>query len=237
MIYILMGAVLLAIFLFAGQSFVKANPADMARKIKTWGGLGLLTFAGVMAVTGRVALAIPAAAFGLSLLGWGGIGRLGRFGGGASRPSGGQRSRVRSAMFEMTLDHDTGSMTGQVLAGKFQGQSLERLPDADLKAVWQETGADAESRALFEAYLDRRSATWREDFQADAAGRQSGPAGTGAMTDEEAYQILGLSAGASEAEIRSAHRRLMKRLHPDHGGTTFLAAKLNEAKDWLLRRH
>lgn len=140
-------------------------------------------------------------------------------------------------MVEMELDHDSGAMNGLVLAGRFQGKKLDDLGEAELKELWQETAADAQSRALVEAYLDRRLAGWREHFEADGTERESGPAGTGAMTDEEAYQILGLSPGAGDAEIRAAHRRLMMRLHPDHGGSTFLAAKINEAKDWLLRRH
>lgn len=140
-------------------------------------------------------------------------------------------------MVEMELDHDSGDMNGTVLAGRFTGKSLSELSDAELKALWEEASRDAQSLALVEAYLDRRLSGWREHFQSDGAERQGGAAGAGAMTDEEAYQILGLSPGAGDAEIRAAHRRLMQRLHPDHGGTTFLAAKLNEAKDTLLRRH
>lgn len=238
MIFLLIGVVLLILLLTAGQGFVKANPADLARKIRTTGGVLLLALAGLFAVTGRLAFAIPAAGFGLSLLGWGGLGRLGgRFAGMSGRPSQGQQSRVRSAMIEMELDHDSGEMTGHVLAGRFQGRALDDLDAEDLKVLWQETGADGQSRALVEAYLDRRFSGWREDFQTDGAQGQRSAASTGPMTDEEAYQILGLSPGAGDAEIRAAHRRLMKRLHPDHGGTTFLAAKLNEAKDTLLRRH
>ncbi|WP_417688889.1 DnaJ domain-containing protein [Roseibium sp.] len=230
MIYFLVGTAVLAFLLFGLQSFVKANPADLARKIKTASGVALLLLALVLGLTGRVAFAIGAAGFGLTLLGM-------RGGSGRSRPTPGQTSKVRTALIEMELDHDSGAMRGKVLAGQFDGSELEDLDPEQLKVLWVEAGTDDQSRALVEAYLDRRLAGWREDFEADGAERHGSTASSGAMTDEEAYQVLGLSPGAGDAEIRAAHRRLMKRLHPDHGGTAFLAAKLNEAKDTLLRRH
>ena len=94
-----------------------------------------------------------------------------------------------------------------------------------------------QSAALFEAYLDRRMPGWRDHVEGDDTAGARGAANTGAMTDEEAYEILGLAPGASKAEIRAAHRRLMMRVHPDQGGSTFLAAKINQAKDWLLGKH
>jgi curved DNA-binding protein CbpA len=57
------------------------------------------------------------------------------------------------------------------------------------------------------------------------------------MTQEEAYQILGLEPGADADAVARAHRTLMKKLHPDQGGTNYLAARVNEAKDTILRRH
>ncbi|WP_205470472.1 DnaJ domain-containing protein [Breoghania sp. L-A4] len=140
-------------------------------------------------------------------------------------------------MLEMELDHDSGTLTGMVIAGSFEGRALDDLAPDDLQALLSEIAADAQSVALLEAYLDRRMPGWREDFEANGASGQGAATSAGPMTDEEAYQVLGLAPGAGEAEVREAHRRLMKRLHPDQGGTTFLAAKINEAKDRLLRRH
>ena len=156
---------------------------------------------------------------------------------GQRRGGGGGASTVRSAALEMELDHATGEMNGIVLAGRFEGLTLNEMPLDDLLALRSEVVGDDDSIALLDAYLDRRFPAWREAGQADAGAGQGGAAGSGAMDEKEAYQVLGLEPGASAAEIREAHRRLMKGAHPDGGGSTFLAAKINEAKDVLLRGH
>jgi DnaJ-domain-containing protein 1 len=97
--------------------------------------------------------------------------------------------------------------------------------------------SDQDGARLLEAYLDRRFPAWRKDAEPDEHPRPGGDAHAGAMTEEEAYQILGLAPGASAEEIRRAHRTLMKKLHPDQGGSTYLAARVNQAKEILLRRH
>ncbi|GAB4535863.1 MAG: DnaJ domain-containing protein [Roseibium sp.] len=235
MIYLLLGLLLLGGLVLFGNRFVSANPTALAGGVRTTGGLALLAIAAVFALTGRVVLAVPLAGLGLSVLGMSGLSRLG--GGYNPQKASGQRSRVRTAMVEMELDHDTGVMSGTVLSGSFQDRALDDLTEYELEAFWRETAQDIQSRQLVEAYLDRRLAAWRENFQADGAEGQGSAPGTGPMTDEEAYQILGLSPDAGDAEIRAAHRRLMMRVHPDKGGSGFLAAKINEAKDTLLRRH
>jgi DnaJ-like protein len=231
---LIFGLVLLALALYALNAFTKVNPRTAAVVLKTGGGLGALAIAGVLGARGRLDIAIPLGITGLGLLGWipWGIPGLGA----RTRKSAGQVSRVRSAFLEMELDHDTGAMRGRILAGKHEGASLDALDVATLTGFL--TDIDEESRALLMAYLDRREPSWREHAQGDAAaGRGRSAWSTGKMTEEEAYQILGVLPGASAEDIGRAHRSLMKKLHPDQGGSTYLAARVNEAKDVLLRRH
>ncbi|MBN8998541.1 MAG: DnaJ domain-containing protein [Rhizobiales bacterium] len=129
------------------------------------------------------------------------------------------------------------SADGRIRLGRFTGRRLDDLSLPEIAALYAEIASNPRDRALLEAHLDRRVPGWRENFQRDAAGRTRGAARPGAMTDQQAYEILGLAPGASEAEIQAAYRRLMKRVHPDQGGSTFLAAQINEAKERLLGRH
>jgi hypothetical protein len=232
---ILFGLVVLALALWALNAFTKVNPQTAAVVLKTGGGLGALAVAGVLGVRGRLDIAIPLGLTGLGLLGW----LPWSIPGLAARTHkrAGQVSRVRSAFVEMELDHDTGAMRGRVLAGRHEGAMLDALDLATLTGFLTEI--DEESRALLMAYLDRREPRWREHAQPDAATRSDrrGWSGGGKMTEEEAYQILGVQPGASAEDIGRAHRALMKKLHPDQGGSTYLAARVNEAKEVLLRRH
>jgi hypothetical protein len=227
----LLGVAALFLLLFAASAFVKADPKQVARLLRWIGGVTSLLLAGFLLFRGAIAVAIPLGAFGLSLLGWASFWPA-PFGSRTQR-SAGQASRVRTAFLEMELDHDTGRMSGRVLAGNYQGASLETLDRATLIKLLSEL--DDDSRDLLAAYLDRREPGWREYEQGDA-GAGARPADNGKMTEREAYQILGLQPGASPEEISRAHRSLIKKLHPDQGGTTYLAARINEAKDVLLRR-
>ena len=152
-------------------------------------------------------------------------------------PSPGQQSEVKTGYLSMTLDHDSGEMTGRVLKGSFAGASLDELNKADLLSLWQECrGEDPQSAAVLEAYLDRHHGdAWREAAES-RFGTGGGPApGSGEMSEEEALEILGLEKNPSRADINDAHRRLMQKVHPDRGGSNYLASKINEAKDLLLR--
>lgn len=225
------GIVVLVLALWALNVISKVDPRLGARVLKAAGGVVTLGLAVFLFLRGELGIAIPLGVFGLGLLGWMPFGPAGFSE--RTRKSGGKASRVRSAYLEMQLDHDSGTMQGRIVAGQYQGVALDRL---DLKTLTGLLGDyDEESRALLMAYLDRRAPRWREDAQGDAATGSA--ASGGKMTEKEAYQILGLQPGADAEAIGNAHRTLMKKFHPDQGGTTYLAARINEAKDTLLRRH
>jgi hypothetical protein len=237
---ILVGFLLLALALFALRAYVRAPPALLARVIRRGGGGLALGAAALLTMRGRLDLGLALAGFGLWLLGvGGGAGKGFRAAGGG----GSGVSRVRSAMIEMELDHATGAIRGVILAGRGEGRRLDQLTRAELMDLRRVCLADDPDGArLLDAYLDRRFAGWRQagDGKGDAggAGAQGGPPRrAGAISEDEAYEILGLKKGAAPRDIARAHRDLMKKLHPDHGGTTDLAARVNEAKDVLMRRH
>jgi len=228
------GIVVLVLVLWGLNGFAKADPKYLAKVVRPAGGIVAVALAAFLFFRGHLEVAIPLGLTGLGLLGWGPFASTGLFQRTQKTP--GQVSRVRAHFVEMELDHDSGAMRGTVLAGAHQGASLDSLDVATLLGLLAEF--DADSRALLAAYLDRREPGWREHTQDGAsAGQGPSPARGGKMTQEEAYQVLGVPAGAEASEIKRAHRTLMKKLHPDQGGSTYLAAQINEAKEVLLRRH
>jgi hypothetical protein len=229
---IVFGILVLVLVLWGLNAYAKADPKMLATVMRPAGGILALAAAGFLFFRGHIEIAIPLGLAGLGLLGWGPFASTGLFQ--RTRKTPGQVSRVRAPFVEMELDHDSGTMRGRILAGRHDGASLETLDLTTLLGLFTEF--DADSRALLAAYLDRREPNWREQAQGDAAAGQ-GTARSGKMTEEEAYQILAVPAGASAEEIGRAHRSLMKKVHPDQGGSTYLAAQINEAKDVLLRRH
>lgn len=152
----------------------------------------------------------------------------------ASGPSPGQTSSVRTSHLEMNLDHDTGEMSGIVREGKHSNRELADLSLEDLLDLLRECQSDPQSVQLLESYIDRvHGDDWR--FADNQAGARSEPGGGGGpMSHAQALEILGVADGASAQEIRDAHRRLMLANHPDRGGSTFLAAQINQAKEVLL---
>jgi len=232
------GAVAVLVLYLLLQMFRAANPAVLARALKIVGGVVALAIAAFVGLRGELAVAIPLGIFGAGLLGYSpksmDIFRR-YFSQWDAGSSSGRTSQVRSQFLEMMLDHNTGQLVGRFIAGPHAGQSLDAFDLPQLAAMIP--NFDAESVTLLESYLDRRFPAWRENAQRNTAGGQRRASAGGKMTDEEAYQILGLKPGASRDEIGRAHRALMKKLHPDQGGTTYLAARVNEAKETLLRTH
>ncbi len=226
-------------FLLYGTKFVaSASPTALAKLTRMGGGVAALGGAAFLLLRGRFEMAIAVGGFGLYLLGflanhkWA---DLFRHVGGSPKAS-----SHRSAMIEMRLDHASGAFSGTVLAGTFQGRALKELTRPQCEALYAECQRDdPEGARLLDAYLDRRFPGWSAATEGDADARPGNGAGrrAGAMTEQEAYEVLGLAKGATKEEIAAAHRALMKKWHPDHGGTSNLAAQVNEAREVLLRTH
>ena len=245
---LLLVALLLAI-LWALHWFRSTPPERVARVLRKtvlWGGIGLLVLA---ALTGHlnpifaaIGAAIPLLMRAIHLLrlvpelqrllrslGLGGI--IGSAGAGDA----GQVSSIRTRYLAMRLDHATGRLDGRVLEGPFEGRELSTLKLSDLLRLHEfYRESDDQSLAVLEAYLDREQGSdWREQV-ASSGGGGSAATPTRGLSEAEARSILGVGAEADAEAIRAAHRRLMQRLHPDRGGSDYLAAKINEAKRRLL---
>ena len=220
-----------AVFFWFIGKFGRGNPATIAMLIRQAGGIGLIGLSGVLALRGGAVIAAPLFVLGLGMLSKSFPFGFGNFNWG--RKSEGQKSYVRTAMLAMELDHDSGTLDGEVLAGQFKGRRLRSMSAEELLRFLPECRAAGDQSAnLLEAYLDRTHEGWRSR---SGAGKRAGPVPpSGAMTREEAYAVLGLKSNASEDDIRSAHRRLMKQYHPDRGGSDYLASKINQAKETLV---
>lgn len=162
----------------------------------------------------------------------------GRFGPG----NGAKRSqpRIRTLYLKMILDHDAGLFDGEVIKGTYRGTVLSAMTLEELRLLQIEVSSDLDSVNILNAWLDHAHGGARRGESSDTGangngnGQQSHRQTNGVMNEEEAWNLLGLSRGASAGEIKASHRRLIKKVHPDHGGTDYLAYKINEAKDLLL---
>jgi hypothetical protein len=229
-----LGVLALVLVLMLIRAFVLADAKVLVRVVRYTGAVGLGIVTVFLALTGRMgpALFLGSMAWGLATGGhiwpaaWPHYSR-GHWG---KRASSGATS-VRSNWVEMQLDHETGAMNGTVLKGPHTGDALDQIDRPEILALYYEAAADdPESARLIEAYLDRRfGPEWRSEQAENTAspGRET-------MSRDEAFKIIGLKEGATEEEIRNAHRRLMMQIHPDRGGSDYLAAKINQARDILL---
>ena len=229
---LVLGIGLLVGLILLTRWFIDADPKDLARYMRYGGIVVVVLFVVYLAVTGRLVMA--GALFFLlpMMLRWRAVRNRLRA---ASGPTPGQASELSTAYLSVRLDHDTGAMSGVVRRGRFEGLELSAMPLDDLRALLAECRAqDVQSVAILEALLDRTyGADWRDGEPAAGAGTGDGAAG-GPMARDKAYKVLGLAPGATAKEIKRAHHRLMMKFHPDKGGSDYIAAKLNEAKDLLL---
>lgn len=233
MLWLLAGAVALGLVLFSARLFANA-PVEAIKGVLRWLAVVLgVALAGLLLFTGRGSQALVGVLFfGPVLLNLHRRWQAQKTFSQGGQPATGQSSRVQTRTLRMELDHDTGAMAGTVLAGPFRGQQLDELTLSQLLVLWRDCRAeDPESVPLIEAWADRAFPDWRTMEDTEAAPPPPADAG---MARAEALAVLGLAEGAGEAEIRAAYLRLMRAAHPDRGGSAWLAARLNEARDVLL---
>lgn len=227
MAYLLLGLALLAALIVGARFFTSANPGQLASSMR-WAGVTICVVVALFfTLTGRLPLGLPAIALGLFFL----VRALGLRGPARKSTSAGGQSTVETEYLEMVLDHDSGTMVGRVRKGPFSGRDLSALRPEELLALWRECVArDEQSARVLESFLDRHMAGWREAAQA----QDEAPKRAGGMTEREARKLLGVGPSAGEKEIKEAHRSLMRKHHPDKGGSSEFAARLNEAREMLL---
>jgi hypothetical protein len=225
--------------------FMRTPPKQVSRTLKQAALWGVAIVFIALAATGRLhwvvavgAAALPFARRAFSLLRFLPLAKnlYGRYQANQSyqTPKTGQTSTVETRFLRMTLDHDSGEMDGEVLEGGFEDRLLSQLALDELLDLRTECQrVDPESASLLDAYLDRNHSQWREQTDTQSNNEAATP-NSDNMTPDEAREILGVDKNANEEEIIQAHRRLMHKLHPDMGGSDYLATKINLAKDCLL---
>lgn len=244
MLYYIAGGIVIAVLGYLLSLFLRGEIRLLVRVLRLGLGWGAIAVSVVMMLGGRMAIGSMLGIAGAGILSRGRLGPI-DFGAGMSGPN--NVSRVSSRYLDMELDHDSGTVSGTVREGPFARADLDDL-DADQSwAFYSEIAADPDSRALYESWLNANREGW-QDYFAEHYGFDGAGASGEAESEErsrtagapapdplrEAYDILGLAPGASTDDVRAAHRTLMKKLHPDTGGSAFLAAKINAAKDTLL---
>jgi hypothetical protein len=256
----ILGVALLVGALLMSRWYVTADPKVLVKALK-WAGLVLAVcvMAG-LAATGKLwaaAAALPAVLMWFARLYSGlhyvqlfrrlfGGGNAGKGWSSPGASSGGQTNQgsdVRTRFVAAHLDHATGQVSGEVLDGCFKGRGLDDLTLDDVMELLAECQTDPDSARLVESYLERRAPGWRTRHRRQSGsqdGSQNGPQNDsqnsrgGIMSRTEALRVLGLEEGADADEIKARHRHLMAQVHPDHGGTDYLAQQINRARDVLL---
>ncbi len=236
-VWMFLGFVALTALLLVLSWLARADPARLGRALAALVVVLLVIIALLLLAVGRPSIAAPALVSALLLL-WKmpGLARLFArgLGRGQGRDGRSRHSVVETGWLRLRLDLDSGVTEGEVLDGPFAGRRLADLGRDEFRRLRAMLSGDAESLQLLDAWVAREHSDWvREDHEEEET-HHAPAAGGQEMSCEDALALLGLEEGAGAQEIRSAHRRLMRRLHPDHGGTSYLAAQLNRAKEILL---
>ncbi len=224
--YLLTGLLMIGFVLLFLFAFVRATPSALASTLRMLGPLlAVLTGLGFTAA-GRFGYGVPLILLGL--LWWY-----------HSRRQSIKRRRNRTSVFrtawlEITINQDSGKLDGLVLTGGNEGSVLSQMTMGGLLDFYRDLSDDPESAELMEAYLDRHLTGWRENTNARTDSGHGSPSRPGPMTEQEAYQILGLESGASAEEIGSCYQRLKRIVGADSTGSELLASRVDEAKDTLL---
>lgn len=241
MSYLVLGVALLAAFLIGARWYATANVRTLKKVLFYVFGILAVVVALFFVITGRLGWAVFALSALIPMLlrartAYRAARNFSRMAGVGQGAPTGQTSDVETRFLRMGLDHDTGDVWGEVIDGPYKGRRLDDMTVSEkldlLRQCWTE---DEASARVLEAYLDRVHPDWRD--RAEDAGPKTGGAGpsrSGAMTRADALAVLGLSEGASRQDIKAAYQRIISGLHPDHGGSDYLAAQVNEAKDVLL---
>lgn len=234
--WLIAGVVLAVAVMLLIRGLAGADPRLLAKLLR-WVAIALVAAVGVfLLATGRFTQALAdVAVLGLLLTRYSALWSRIKS---AMGPKPGQRSAVETPWITMELDHDSGQLDGDVRQGRFAGRRLSALSRDELVELLEACrSADPQGVPLVETFLDRMHPDWRGAEQREEAATRTGAGGFAeAMTPAEARRILGVGEDAGESAIKEAHRRLMLKNHPDQGGSTYIAAKINQAKDVLLKK-
>ncbi len=226
--YFIIGTALLIALIIGSNALISANPRTILKVIRITALILLSAGAAFLAFTGRFQFASALAFAALFFLR-----NKPLFS--SNKPSPGQTSSVTTEWLDASLDHDSGEMDAIILKGEFAGHSLSELTLEQLERLKDALTIDQESLAILDTFLSRN---FEKDDQKEYNGDNSGTqynSSTGSMSKSEAYDVLGLKPNATLDEIKAAHKKLMKKFHPDHDGSAYMAAKINQARDILIK--
>ncbi len=229
---LLLGVLILAGLMWAMSWYAKAPDARRNSAIKSALLYGIAIALLLLVVTGRIPLIFAAISAAIPfihrLIAFKGlIGIVGRFAGQKFGPT-----TLTTQWLIVEYDLGTRRLDALVTRGEFEHSRLSTLNEAQLNRLLIEVKEDFQSRAAVNAYILSQHAGG-----APGANQHSSSAPHSDISVDQAYEILNLKVGATAGEIKRAHKKLMQKMHPDRGGSGYLAAQINAAKDLLLNHH